>query len=171
MRFTTPFFLLSFIASSTLANSHTPAAPTSYYVMSATINLAAPIQIPNPVSGTRLSIGFTGGNFTDSKNNRIAEVVPCVGGENGFVDSAGVFHLDGRATAKFPDGTYVYLQHMGTGSLPASKAAGEADIAIKAETNSDGFKFLNKAPLTAHVTIPPTLDSLRMDVFSFTKPS
>ncbi|KAG8955472.1 hypothetical protein FRC04_008823 [Tulasnella sp. 424] len=165
MRFTTPFFLLSFIASSTLANSGTPAPPASYYVMSGIIDIASPIQIPNTVSGTRVSIPFTGGNFTDSKGEVIGNIVPCVGGENGFVDSAGVFNPDGRATVKFLDGTYAYLQHMGKGSL----TDGVADIAIKAETNSGDFKFLNKAFLFAHLKIIGA--ALHLVVFSTTKPS
>lgn len=129
------------------------------------------------------------GNFTDTKGNLIATVLPGAGGENGFVDSAGSFHLDGRATLQFvgESGKYAYLQHMGTGDL----SAGQGDIWVyvrsfpitptqdcriltscltttcscrRCETNSDKYKSLNQAFLWGHVTIPGAY--LRVDVFT-----
>ncbi|KAG8955471.1 hypothetical protein FRC04_008822 [Tulasnella sp. 424] len=165
MRFATPLFVLSFIATSTFADFVSPAPPTSYHVLSGIIDITPPIQTPDSL-GTRVGSTWTGGNFTDNKGNVFATVIPGAGGENGFVDSAGFFHVDARMTLKLVNesNTYAYLQHMGIGEF-----GGVANVGLRIETNSVKYKFLNQIFVWENLTIPGPY--LLVDAFSTTKPT
>ncbi|KAG8955466.1 hypothetical protein FRC04_008817 [Tulasnella sp. 424] len=164
MRFATPFLILSSIASSAFAAFSNPYAPLSYFVMSGVVDITAPVQIPNPL-GTRVSNEWTGGNFTDYRGNVFATVVQGAG-ENGLVDSAGIFHLDARMTLKLNDesNTYAYLQYLGIGKFGAVD-----NFYLRVETNSTKYNFLNQMFIWGNATIPGAY--LLVDTFSPTKPA
>jgi len=72
------------------------------------------IKIPE---GTRINAGVLGGNWTSPDGTLLATVVPGVGGEHGYIDSTGVFHLDVRYTVQFvADKKWAYYQAKGFGT-------------------------------------------------------
>ncbi|KAG8955467.1 hypothetical protein FRC04_008818 [Tulasnella sp. 424] len=161
MRFAT-LLVLSSIAPSAFAGFGSPHAPHSYFVMSAVVDITSPVQIPNPL-GIRVSNTWTGGNFTAYKGNVFATVLRGAG-ENGFVDSAGFFHLDARMTLKLinENNTYVYLQFSGIGQFGAVD-----NFYLRVETNSTKYNFLNQIFIWGNATIPGAY--LLGDMFSTTK--
>ncbi|KIO33236.1 hypothetical protein M407DRAFT_17798 [Tulasnella calospora MUT 4182] len=165
MRFTSPLFILSSITASAFAAFNPPSAPHSYFIMSGVVDITTPVQIANPL-GTRVSIAWTGGNFTDWNGNVFATVVPGAGGENGLVDSTGFLHLDARLTLKLvnENDTYAYLQHLGIGQFGAVDY-----VYLRIETNSVKYNFLNQIFVWGNATVPGTY--LLVDAFSPTKPT
>ncbi|KAF9508586.1 hypothetical protein BS47DRAFT_214594 [Hydnum rufescens UP504] len=72
------------------------------------------ITIPE---GTRLNVDVRGGNWTKPDGTLLANVVGGLGGEHGYIDSTGVFHLSARYTVQFvQDSKFGYIQMQGFGT-------------------------------------------------------
>ncbi|KAF8342164.1 uncharacterized protein EI90DRAFT_3116065 [Cantharellus anzutake] len=76
------------------------------------------ISIPE---GHRVNVKLIGSNWTNPDGSLLANVVPGIGGEEGYVDTKGVFHVDVRYVAQFvSDGKYAYVQLKGNGTAGRS---------------------------------------------------
>ncbi|KAF8338118.1 uncharacterized protein EI90DRAFT_2543147 [Cantharellus anzutake] len=79
---------------------------------------------PNVISipaGRRVNIKLLGGNWTNPDGSLLADVVPGIGGEQGYVDINGVFHIDVRYVVQFvSDEKYAYVQLKGNGTAGQS---------------------------------------------------
>ncbi|KAF9506438.1 hypothetical protein BS47DRAFT_1352699 [Hydnum rufescens UP504] len=84
---------------------------------------AAPGAIAVP-EGTRLNVGVRGGNWTKPDGTLLAKVLGGLGGEHGYIDPTGVFHLNVRYTVQFvQDNKWGYVEMKGFGILGVSNKA------------------------------------------------
>ncbi|KAF8327368.1 uncharacterized protein EI90DRAFT_3156154 [Cantharellus anzutake] len=98
---------------------------------------------PHPINvteGVRVNIRFLGGTWRDTNGRLIAIVLPGIGGDEGYTDKAGVFHVDIRQTVRFvSDGRFGYVQ------LTGYKIGNYASTVVSIETDSAAnLKFNNR---------------------------
>jgi len=79
------------------------------------------IAIPE---GTRVNVDIRGGNWTKPDGTLLANILGGLGGEHGYIDSTGVFHLNVRYTVQFvQDNKWGYVQMNGFGTAGVSNKA------------------------------------------------
>jgi len=102
------------------------------------------------------------GNWTKTDGSLLATVVPGMGGENGYTDSNGLFHLDIRYTIQFvSDNKFGYVQLKGYGKAGASNK-----VSLLVETDSPAnLKFNGQLFYSPGTFIGGTL--LRSPIWGF----
>ncbi|KAF8327387.1 uncharacterized protein EI90DRAFT_3067542 [Cantharellus anzutake] len=102
--------------------------------------------------GKRVNVKLLGGNWTNPDGSVRAKVLPDIGGEQGYTDDEGLFHLDIRQVLEFvSDKRFGFVELRGFG-----KIGGAANIIINVETDSaDSLKF-NNQPLWAPGSLSDT---------------
>ncbi|KAF8327389.1 uncharacterized protein EI90DRAFT_3067557 [Cantharellus anzutake] len=110
------------------------------------------LHIADVTIGQRVNVKLLGGNWTNPDGSVRAKVLPDIGGEQGYIDPDGVFHLNVRQVIEFvSDKRFGFVKLHGFG-----KVGGAANVIINVETDSaDSLKF-NNQPLWAPGTFSAT---------------
>jgi len=112
-----------------------------------------PIVIPE---GTRVNVQLVGGNWTKPDGTLLANVLPGVGGEQGYVDKNGLFHLDVRYVVQFvSDKKYGYVQLKGFGTLGVINKG----FVIVETDSAENLKFNGQQLYAPGAFIGPVLSS------------
>ncbi|KAF9512831.1 hypothetical protein BS47DRAFT_1393863 [Hydnum rufescens UP504] len=96
-------------------NGLTPTPPQTRlaFLSSADRDIAhlRPITIPE---GTRINVAFNGGTWTKPDGTLLANIVPNVGGEQGYQDHTGILNMNIKYTVQFvEDNKWGYVQGKG----------------------------------------------------------
>ncbi|KAF8327377.1 uncharacterized protein EI90DRAFT_3156156 [Cantharellus anzutake] len=122
-----------------------PALPAEYWGGVNFIYDFSKINPLNATEGQRVNIGLLGGKWTDTKGRVIAKVLPAIGGDQGYTDKEGIFHVDIRQTIQFvSDGRFGYVQLTGykRGAYASTTVSVETDSAANLKFNNQIFYAL-----------------------------
>lgn len=93
--------------------------------------------------GTRINVDWKGGNWTTPDGELLADVLPGVGAEHGYIDAEGILHVSGRYTVQFvSDKKYGFVTMNGFGTAGVSN-----EVSVVVETDSAQHRHLNSKPL------------------------